>query len=162
MEVRAARPEDARRQAELHGEIAAERRWIATEPPYDLERWTERFAAHAVDPDGVSLVVVDDDGTMVGHGGLRPGPPGVADLGMGLAAGARGRGAGGLLLDALLGAAREPAHAWHKVALEVWPDNGRAIALYGSRGFVVEGLLRDHYRRADGSLRSALVMGLAL
>jgi CheY-like chemotaxis protein len=46
----------------------------------------------------------------------------------------------------------------HKVELEVWPDNARAIALYVSAGFEVEGLRRDHYRRRDGSLRSALLM----
>ncbi|MHB8693226.1 MAG: GNAT family N-acetyltransferase, partial [Solirubrobacteraceae bacterium] len=50
----------------------------------------------------------------------------------------------------------------HKLTLEVWPDNGRAIALYAKAGFEVEGLLRDHYRRRDGSLRSALIMGLRL
>ena len=48
----------------------------------------------------------------------------------------------------------------HKVELEVWPDNVRAIGLYESAGFEVEGLKRNHYRRRDGSLRSALVMGL--
>jgi RimJ/RimL family protein N-acetyltransferase len=161
MELRAARPQDAPQQAQVHAAIAQERRWIATEPPLDLEQLTRRFAGHATDPDGVSLVVLDA-GRVVGHGGLRPAAPGVAELGMGLVAGARGRGGGAVLLDGLLAAAREPGRGWHKVALEVWPDNGRAVALYASRGFVVEGLLREHYRRADGSLRSVLVMGLRL
>src|SRR5918998_338260 len=50
----------------------------------------------------------------------------------------------------------------HKVELEVWPDNERAIALYERYGFEVEGLRRDHYRRRDGSLRSALIMARLL
>ena len=46
----------------------------------------------------------------------------------------------------------------HKVDLEVWPDNGRAIALYAGAGFTVEGLRDRHYRRRDGALRSSLIM----
>ena len=46
----------------------------------------------------------------------------------------------------------------HKVELEVWPDNARAIALYLSAGFEIEGFRRDHYRRRDGTLRSAVLM----
>jgi ribosomal protein S18 acetylase RimI-like enzyme len=46
----------------------------------------------------------------------------------------------------------------HKIELEVFPDNEAAIGLYRSTGFAEEGLRRDHYRREDGSLRSALIM----
>ena len=73
---------------------------------------------------------------------------------------ARGRGGGRTLLEAMI----EHAHAIgaHKLELEVWPDNVPAIALYESAGFEVEGMRRDHYRRRDGSLRSALLMALLL
>jgi RimJ/RimL family protein N-acetyltransferase len=50
----------------------------------------------------------------------------------------------------------------HKIELEVWPGNERAIALYEKSGFEVEGLRRDHYRRRDGSLRSSLLMALLM
>ena len=46
----------------------------------------------------------------------------------------------------------------HKISLEVWADNARAISLYAAAGFEVEGLRRDHYRRRDGRLRSTLIM----
>jgi putative acetyltransferase len=46
----------------------------------------------------------------------------------------------------------------HKVELEVFPDNEAAIGLYRSLGFEDEGLRRDHHRREDGTLRSALLM----
>ena len=44
----------------------------------------------------------------------------------------------------------------------MWPDNGRAIALYTRAGYEVEGVRRDHYRRRDGSLRSAVIMARLL
>lgn len=50
----------------------------------------------------------------------------------------------------------------HKVDLEVWPDNGRAISLYERYGFEIEGTRRDHYRRQDGSLRSSVIMAKLL
>ena len=64
-------------------------------------------------------------------------------------------------LQALLDAALEHAGntGAHKISLEVWTDNARAIALYAGAGFEVEGLRRDHYRRQDGRLRSTLLMG---
>jgi putative acetyltransferase len=69
--------------------------------------------------------------------------------------GRRGRGGGRMLMEAALAAV--PADA-HKVELEVFPDNEVAIGLYRSFGFAEEGLRRDHYRREDGSLHSALLM----
>jgi putative acetyltransferase len=50
----------------------------------------------------------------------------------------------------------------HKVELEVWPDNARAIALYKAHGFEIEGERRQHYRRRDGTLRSSLIMARLL
>ena len=81
---------------------------------------------------------------------------GVLSLGMAIHAPARGRGGG----RALLSAAQEHARSSgaHKISLEVWIDNARAIALYAAAGFEVEGLRRDHYRRRDGRLRSTLLM----
>lgn len=68
----------------------------------------------------------------------------------------RGRGGGRALLAAVQDHARTSGA--HKISLEVWVDNARAIALYGAAGFEVEGLRRDHYRRRDGRLRSTLIM----
>ncbi|MDQ3574430.1 MAG: hypothetical protein M3404_05830, partial [Actinomycetota bacterium] len=50
----------------------------------------------------------------------------------------------------------------HKVALQVWPHNHGALALYRKFGFVQEGLLRRHYPRRNGELWDAVVMGLVL
>jgi putative acetyltransferase len=75
---------------------------------------------------------------------------------MAILAQARGQGGGRALLVAIQEHAR--ATDAHKISLEVWTDNARAIALYAAAGFEVEGLRRDHYRRRDGSLRSTLIM----
>jgi putative acetyltransferase len=73
---------------------------------------------------------------------------------------ARGRGGGRALLETILEHAR--SRGAHKVEVEVWPGNARAIALYARAGFQVEGLRRAHYRRRDGGLRSTLLMAYLL
>ncbi len=99
----------------------------------------------------------DDDGAVIGILGLHPTHArGVRSLGMAIVASARGRGGGRVLMDTVL--RQLGTTDVHKLELEVWPDNGRAISRYASYGFAVEGLRRDHYRRRDGSLRSSLIM----
>lgn len=70
--------------------------------------------------------------------------------------GARGRGVGRILLEAVLARARSRG-AW-AVGLEVRADNHAAIALYRSMGFTEAGMVDGFY--ADGA--PALVMRLPL
>ena len=139
----------------------AEEGLIGTEPPVALEARAQRFL-EVIEGEGPSrLWVLEEDGRVVGNAGVHEaGASGVLSLGMAIVPEARGRGGGRALLDALLEHSR--SRGAHKVELEVWPDNARAIALYASAGFEVEGLRRDHYRRRDGSLRSALLMARLL
>ncbi len=139
--------------------VAGEGRWIATEPPVDVDAFTERVRAMLAAGD--ALFVLDDGGRIVGTAGLHlTRAPGVMSLGISIVAQERGRGCGRLMLEALLEHAR--GLPVHKIELEVWPDNARAIALYEAFGFQTEGVRRDHYRRRDGSLRSAQIMALLL
>jgi RimJ/RimL family protein N-acetyltransferase len=139
--------------------VADEGRWIATEPPLDVERFKARVRQSLAD--AVPLFVLDDGGHVVGTAGLHPThAKRVVSLGMSILASHRGRGGGRLLMTALIDHAR--GMDCHKIELEVWPDNERAIALYEKFGFEVEGLRRDHYRRRDGTLRSAQLMALLL
>jgi RimJ/RimL family protein N-acetyltransferase len=139
--------------------VAEEGRWIGTEAPVDRAASADRMRARI--GEGGLLFVLVEDGRHVGNGFLRDtGAAGVMALGMAIVADARGRGGGHALLEALIARAREAG--CHKLELEVWPDNERAIALYEKHGFEVEGLRRDHYRRRDGSLRSTLLMALLL
>ena len=100
--------------------------------------------------------MLEDGGEPVGSLGLQPTQAdGVLSLGMWILPEWRGRGGGRMLIEAALDGAAADVH---KIELEVFPDNAAAIALYRSIGFEQEGLRRDHYRRLDGSLRSALIM----
>ncbi len=145
---------------ELLAAVAAEGRWLGSEAPIDHAARAEQLRADVAARSGVGRLVAIVDGEIVGHLGLDLATTGVANLGMFVAAGWRRRGVG----MALLTAAIEEARRWgtHKVALQLWPHNQAARALYLKFGFVEEGRLRRHYRRRDGSLWDALVMGLVL
>jgi putative acetyltransferase len=135
--------------------VVEEERWLATEPPVGIDDLAEKFRA-SVEWDDHFLFVLEDGGELVGSLGLHPSQTdGVLSLGMWILPEWRGRGGGRMLMEAALAA--RPAHA-HKIELEVFPDNEAAIGLYRSLGFEQEGLRREHYRRRDGSLRSALIM----
>ena len=159
MQVRRARPEDADACAAIMAAVAAEGRWILTEPPVDEAEWALGMRGR----DDPVWVVEDDDGRIVGHLGLHqpyPKAPDVRAFGMGILAEARGHGAGTALLEAALEFAR--ANNVHKVELEVFPGNARAIGLYVKHGFVVEGLKREQWPRKDGTRKDSLLMGLIL
>lgn len=156
MEIRRARPDDADGWAAVIVAVAAERTLIGTEPPVDAAARAERTRASLAG--GVDwLWVVEDGGRIVGQLILWASARDVRTLGMALVAEARGQGVGARLLRAALEFA--DAQGVPKVDLEVWPENGRAVALYATQGFVVEGLRREHWLRADGTRRDSLIMG---
>lgn len=160
-EIRRARDDDVEAWLALFAAVASEGRWIGTELPLDEERKRSDFAASITRPDSEgALFMADADGAVVGTLNIKLLPYRVAELGMMVADGWRGKGVG----SALLGASIDWAHAVgaHKVALQMWPHNERARALYEKFGFEVEGLLRRHYPRSNGELWDALVMGLLL
>jgi ribosomal protein S18 acetylase RimI-like enzyme len=160
MRVRPATADDADEMARQYARMAEEG-WIAGEPPVDVADRAERFRGLIDADDPTAMFVLEVDGAPVGHAGVHATHArGVVTLGMAVMPEARGSGGGRALLDHIVEHARK--HGCHKVELEVWTDNARAISLYATSGFEVEGLKRDHYRRKDGSLRSALVMARRL
>lgn len=155
MEIRHATEADAPGFAEQVKAVAEEGRWIASEGDRPIEGLIERFRS-AVN-EGHILFVLDRDGRIVGGIGIHPGEvEGVHVLGMSILEEFRGQGWGRRLVETALEAAR--ARGVVKVVLDVFPDNPRAIALYVSAGFEIEGYKRDHYPRRDGSRRSAVMM----
>ncbi len=145
----------------LFSEVAAERKWIGTEPPIDRDASERRFVTSS--EAGVAFVA-EAGSELVGGLGLTA-DRGVAQLGMFIASEWRGRGVGSALMEAAVGWARDAgAHkiAVHKMVLTVWPHNAGAIALYRKFGFREEGRLRRHYRRHNGQLWDGLSMGLVL
>jgi RimJ/RimL family protein N-acetyltransferase len=159
--VRPMRADDVEAALDTIAVVADEQRWIGASPGFDREERRQRWLAGLDDPFTRQYVVVErDSGMVLGNGGIHRERYGVAEFGMSLVPAARGRGAGGSLLDALIDGARQMRA--HKVALQVWPHNEPAIRLYLSRGFVVEGRIRRHYRRASGEHWDAVLMGLLL
>jgi RimJ/RimL family protein N-acetyltransferase len=140
-------------------EVAGEGRWIGTEAPVDVEQRRRRMADDVEREDAIVLVA-EAGGQLVGELGLHLARYGVAELGMAVAAGWRGRGIGSALLAEAIDQARKAGA--HKLALQVWPHNAAAIALYERFGFQREGYLTRHYRRRSGELWDAIIMGLRL
>ena len=158
--VRAARREDVEQLLDLVESVAAEGRWIGSEPPIDREA-RRRQLEETVDGDDRNVrYVAVAHGVVVGSLGMELRPYNVADLGMFVHREWRGRGVGSVLLEAGIEWARSAGA--HKVALQLWPHNHAALALYRKFGFQQEGLLRRHYPRRNGELWDALVMGLVL
>lgn len=140
--------------------VAAEG-WLATESDRTEAELLRRFERELGDPRNAAWVLVDEGASVVGHAGVSPTRArGVFSLGMCVLPGSRGGGGGRALLAAIVDWAG--SEDVHKLDLEVFSDNEAAMGLYESAGFEREGLRRDHYRRLDGTLRSAVIMALAL
>jgi RimJ/RimL family protein N-acetyltransferase len=143
--------------------VAAEGRWIGIEAPFDRDARAERIRNDLAQPAAFGGFVAEDTGgapTVVGFIGVHLAPYGVATVAMAIIEGYRGQGTGRRLLER--GTTWAQRAGAHKLALEVWPHNQRAIALYTRMGFVEEGRLRRHYRRRNGELWDAVVMGRQL
>jgi RimJ/RimL family protein N-acetyltransferase len=161
--IRAATAEDLAGAFDVYEATAAEGKWIGAELPIDkddrLHRWRESF----LESDAGAMFVAEDDGNIVGSASVtwagRCGS-GVLDLGMTVAPERRREGIGAGLLDACIAFARSAGA--HKITLQVWPHNDAARALYRKYGFEEEGYLRRHWRRRNGELWDAVVMGLFL
>jgi putative acetyltransferase len=138
----------------------------------DAAAYAERHGPHLTATDGSVLpLVAEMEGRgLVGEGSIvrfklrmvRH----VGKLGLGVHPAAQGLGVGRALMEQLLAWARahrdEDGGRVERVELYVRADNARAIALYRSMGFALEGTRRGFVRRDDGALIDDLVMGLLL
>ena len=140
--------------------VVAPEDFLGVESPVDIEERTQRYAAVATGTSSEGLWVLEKDARIVGYATLTERPRGVLSVGMALVPEARRQGGGRALLDALVEHGKQSTA--HKLDLEVWVDNARAIGLYIAAGFVVEGIRRDHYRRRNGRLRSTMLMSLRI
>ncbi len=139
----------------LFVEVAAERLWLASEPPVDEREVRARWKSLLATGEGTLLLAEEDAG----------GPPlGIAamvgraspELGMLVGASARRRGVGDALLRASVDWARGVGA--RQVVLHVFPHNQAAIALYRKQGFEDRGVLLRAYRRSGGERWDALRM----
>jgi RimJ/RimL family protein N-acetyltransferase len=156
--VRRATPDDIEGMIDVYEAVAAEGRWIGGEVPIDRERQRAGRLERIASPDGVAFLA-EADGAIIGDLGMEV-RGGRAELGMAILQPWRGRGVGSALMEAAIAWAR--ARDLDKIALQVWPHNDAAIALYERFGFEREGYLRRHYRRRNGEAWDAIQMGLIL
>ena len=158
--LRPARPTDARALAQLFAAVRSEGRWLVT-PPSAVSEPSEAFFIGEMirDHDALSLVA-ESDGEVVGNVLISVERSVVSDhvgtLSICVADGWRDVGIGSALVAASQDWARQTGLA--KVALGVFPDNERAIAVYEHAGFVREGLRRRQYRVPGGEYRDELLM----
>ncbi len=158
--LRRARPTDARALARLFSAVRAEGRWLAT-PPSAVSEPSESYFIGEMIRAGDSLVIVAEaDGDVVGNLLVTTERSSVSDhvgvLSIAILDGWRDVGIGTALMRTAQEWTRE--HGLAKLALGVFPDNERAIAVYEHVGFEREGLRRMQYRGAGGTFRDELLM----
>ncbi len=151
IEIRPARPGDARSFLELYRSVAAERRFIQTEHVSRSAGYYRRRFRRSLDDGGAHLLAVEGErvvGSLSIRRDLQPAIRHVATLGMLVAESHRGRGIGGALMEEALRWARRVGI--ERVELTVYPHNAVAIALYRGFGFVEEGRLVRHSKKSYG------------
>ena len=150
--VRFARPRDARSYLEFWTAIVEEGHHVRTERVTNSVRFYRRRFRRPWTDREAQIEAVDDADRVSGHLYLQreahPVTRHVASLGIAVAAEARGRGVGTLLMAEAIRWARSVGV--DKIVLSVYPDNTRAIALYRRFGFVEEGRLARHSRKSYG------------
>jgi RimJ/RimL family protein N-acetyltransferase len=158
--VRPARARDARALRDLIAAVAAEPSvpLLTTPQVMTTERVRGYLTGARVGGRGLFLVG-EIDGVIVGNVGghgldIEPSQH-VLEIGMSVAAGARGVGVGSALLDAAL--AWAAVAGYQKVVLSVFPHNERAIALYERHGFVHEGVRVRQFVREGRFLDEVLM-----
>lgn len=148
--------------SDLYSAVAAEGLWIGSEAPVEWTPEREQAWRRTADDEGRGAWFLAEDDTQHLAGYLAVVRRGAehAEFAMAVAIARRGHGVGGRLLDAAIVWCR--ASSVSKLSCQVWPHNGAALALYMSRGLRIEGRLRRHWRRRNGQLWDAIVMGLVL
>ena len=159
VEVRDARPSDARGWVRHIADVAAEGRYIRTEDVRWTPRQMRKRFRRARTRDELNMVALVD-GRVIGSLWVgretNPVTHHVASLGMSVDKEWRGHGVGSALMSQAFRWAR-----WagiEKLALTVYPHNDRAQNLYKKFGFLEEGRLTGHSKKAYG-YEDEIVMG---
>lgn len=118
------------------------------------ERWTAGMFESELAAGHYYLVARDEEGRVIGYGGLAVTPPDEAWVNnLAVRRDAQRRGTGRALLEALL--AEAARHRVRRVMLEVAATNEAARKLYAGYGFETVGVRRGYYQPSN---TDALVM----
>jgi ribosomal protein S18 acetylase RimI-like enzyme len=135
--------------------VAAERRWIGTQPGFDRDRYRSRWRSKLDDP-SAALLVAKSGQEVVGCADVYPHPEHGHVLGMFVDERFRGQGLGTFLLNRLPEWARQKNIP--SLSLHVFPHNARAIALYERVGFTERLRIAGFAKRQTGEVWDAILM----
>lgn len=135
--------------------VAAERKWIGTEPAFDQELYC-RMWREIINGKGGLLSVACDRGNIVGSLCVWASSSGDCDLGMLVSQDRRGQGIGTALLREAFNWAKQ--HEVPTLTLGVFPHNTAAVSLYKKMGFVETARLERQKRRQTGEIWDVIVM----
>lgn len=129
----------------------------------DFKEWTEGVHSGR----GGNMAVALVEGAYAGSGVVRRHTPSRlrhwAHIGLGIAPAFQGLGLGRAVMQRLIDwAVSGPGKGVTRLDLNVFADNTKAIALYRSLGFVIEGERRAAIRYEDGRVVNDLCMALLL
>jgi RimJ/RimL family protein N-acetyltransferase len=139
----------------LFERVAAERKWIGTEPSFDHDRYREGWSRVIAGEWGAVFVACAPN-VLVGYGGIHPHEEFGHVIGMLVDDRYRGRGIGHALLNALIDWAR--AKHLSCVRLLVFPHNEPALALYQKFGFRQEAYYPNDVTRQTGEVWDSILM----
>lgn len=159
-DVRRARPDDVEGILDLFEDVAAERKWIATEPGFDRDRKRERVLASMGRPRQTPCWIACDGALVAGNLSVFEDSGGEQALGMMVRASHRRRGIGRALLLRCLAWARE--HQIGTLSLEVFPHNAPALALYREMGFLEIERRERAFPRQNGEVWDSIRMRKAV
>jgi RimJ/RimL family protein N-acetyltransferase len=158
--IRRGQPGDAAALVELAELVGAEPEgWLISDSPWRSVGQERRYLRAVRRHPDAAVFVAETESRVVGRLSVardpHPASRHVADLGLMVAVGFRGRGIGRALLERAVEWARSAGV--RKLELHVFPHNEPAISLYESFGFVREGFRRAHYRRGTDYVDAILM-----
>ena len=162
--IRSASPADAQGVLRLaHAEIAESEFSITTPEEFHptIEQEVEWIQSHTNDA-GRVIIVAETDGQLIGllnfQNSYRKRLAHQGEFGIGVRKEWRNQGVGRVLLQTLI-AWGEANPIIEKLCLEVFSNNERAIHLYSSLGFQVEGRLARQVKMDQGKYLDLIAMG---
>lgn len=153
--IRELRQEDFGSTLQLFEAVAAERKWLGTEPGFDQDSYRAGWRKVLAGEWGAVFVALHGN-DVVGYAGIHPHEEYGHVIGMLVDERHRGRRLGELLLQRLLEWARE--RDLPDVSLLVFPHNDRAIALYRKFGFEQRDYYPDDVTRQTGEVWDTILM----
>jgi ribosomal protein S18 acetylase RimI-like enzyme len=139
----------------LFDAVAAERRWIGTEPGFDRERYRASWRKQ-LDGKSAAAFVATYGGRVVGYIGTYAHEEYGLLFGLLVHERHRGMGIGARLLDRAIAWARK--RGYPQISLLVFAHNERAIALYRDRGFEQREYFERDVTRQSGEVWDTILM----